>query len=351
METKLEKKLQKQIKENKINYQNITKITQEEDQIEEIIKYCLDNKIEIEYEQEIEKFSDDTVNAYLQQIGKIPILTKEEEQEISKKAKEGDEYAINQMINHNLRLVVSIAKRYINKGLPFIDLIQEGNLGLIKAVERFEPELGNKFSTYATWWIRQAISRAIADKSRTIRVPAHSFQLMSKIEVYNIRHFQETGAYPTTKEIAEHFKISIDQAEALIKTTTEPVSLSTKINKSEGDDSSEIEDFVKEDYVETLEEKIINKTYIEEMMNLIENAPNVNQRERQIIYERYGVTDGEPKSLEEVAKLHNVTRERIRQIESRTLRKLKLYIITTYKIQNIQKISEDPETQSRRTRK
>ena len=332
MEQELEKKLKRLIKNNKIKYQQLTDEIQEEEQIDKAISYCIENQIEIEYPEETlelrEAKSGDSINAYLQEIGKIPLLTQEEVQELSRKVKQGDELAKQEMITHNLRLVVSIAKRYVNKGMPFLDLIQEGNLGLIKAVERFEPELGNRFSTYATWWIRQAITRSIADKSRIIRVPVHSFEIMKKMERHRIKFIQDNGREPTTQEIAEEFNMTTHQVDEFIRMTCAPTSLSAKINHGDSKDATEIGEFVKSETEETLEEIILNKAYIEEMMQLIEEAPRVSRKDKQIIYERYGLTDGREKTLEEVGQIYGVTRERIRQIEARTFRLLKAYITT-----------------------
>ena len=353
MQNDVIEKIKKLVSDNKISYAKLTKQITDEEQIDIVVSYCLDNNIEIDYsdsdeiKEKDEVDYNDSLTQYLQEIGKIPLLTTEEELQLGKLAKEGNEKARKELINHNLRLVVSIAKRYVGKNLAFLDLIQEGNLGLMKAVEKFDVDLGYKFSTYATWWIRQSITRAIADKSRTIRVPVHAFEQMKKMEQYGTEFFQKNGRYPDAKEVSKKFKMPEDSVAALLKVTAVPVSLATKVAHGDNSGDTELGDFVKDDTEETLEEATLRRTYIEQMMSLIEEAPKVSSREKLILYERYGITDGRVKTLEEVGQKFGVTRERIRQIEKKNLRKLRAYIENKMYIESIRETNSSVDTGER----
>jgi len=260
---------------------------------------------------------DDSVKMYLKDIGRVPLLTPEEELEIAQKMVEGDVDAKNKLINANLRLVVSIAKRYVGRGMQFLDLIQEGNLGLMKAVDKFDYTKGFKFSTYATWWIRQAITRAIADQARTIRIPVHMVETINKLTKVSRLLLQQLGREPTTAEIAEAMNITEERVIEIQKIAQDPVSLETPINE-EGDSPlcGFIEDTNVTAPIDAAESKML-KEQVEEILNTL--AP----REAMVLILRYGLRDNRPRTLEEVGKVFNVTRERIRQIEAKALRRLK----------------------------
>ena len=260
---------------------------------------------------------DDPVRMYLKEIGRIKLLTPEEEQEIAKKMAEGDEDARKRMSEANLRLVVSIAKRYVGRGMQLLDLIQEGNLGLMKAVEKFDYTKGYKFSTYATWWIRQAISRAIADHARTIRIPVHMVETINRVLRTSHSMVQKLGREPTTKEIADELHIEESKVEEVLKIAQEPVSLETPIGEEE---DSHLGDFIQDDEASQPSEEA-SYTLLREQLE--EVLSTLTPREEQVLRMRFGLTDGKPHTLEEVGKEFDVTRERIRQIESKALRKLR----------------------------
>ena len=261
--------------------------------------------------------TDDPVRMYLKEIGKVPLLSPEEEIELAKKMIEGDEDAKRRMTEANLRLVVSIAKRYVGRGMLFLDLIQEGNLGLIKAVEKFDYTKGYKFSTYATWWIRQAITRAIADQARTIRIPVHMVETINKTIRVSRQLLQELGHDPSAEEIAEEMDMPVDKVRDILKIAQEPVSLETPIGEEE---DSHLGDFIPDDDASEPSEAAsfsLLREQLEEVLATL--AP----REKKVLELRFGIVDGRTRTLEEVGKEFNVTRERIRQIEAKALRKLR----------------------------
>ena len=261
--------------------------------------------------------TDDPVRMYLKEIGKVPLLSPEEERALAEKMAEGDEDAKRRMAEANLRLVVSIAKRYVGRGMLFLDLIQEGNLGLIKAVEKFDYEKGYKFSTYATWWIRQAITRAIADQARTIRIPVHMVETINKVIRVSRQLLQELGHDPSPEEIAAEMGMSVDKVRDILKIAQEPVSLETPIGEEE---DSHLGDFIQdEDASEPSEAASL--TLLKEQ--LAEVLDTLTPREKKVLELRFGMIDGRTRTLEEVGKEFNVTRERIRQIEAKALRKLR----------------------------
>ena len=260
---------------------------------------------------------DDPVRMYLKEIGRIKLLSPEEEQEVAKKMAEGDEAARQRMSEANLRLVVSIAKRYVGRGMQLLDLIQEGNLGLMKAVEKFDYTKGYKFSTYATWWIRQSITRAIADQARTIRIPVHMVETINRVLRTSHAMVQKLGREPTTKEIADELHIEQSKVEEVLKIAQEPVSLETPIGEEE---DSHLGDFIQDDEASQPSEEA---TYTLLREQLEEVLATLTPREQQVLRMRFGLIDGKPHTLEEVGKEFDVTRERIRQIESKALRKLR----------------------------
>ena len=260
---------------------------------------------------------EDPVRMYLKEIGKVPLLTAEEEIELAKKMEQGDEDAKKRLAEANLRLVVSIAKRYVGRGMLFLDLIQEGNLGLIKAVEKFDYRKGYKFSTYATWWIRQAITRAIADQARTIRIPVHMVETINKLIRVSRQLLQELGREPTPEEIAEEMDMSVERVREILKISQEPVSLETPIGEEE---DSHLGDFIQDDNVPVPADAAAF-TLLKEQ--LVEVLGTLTEREQKVLRLRFGLDDGRARSLEEVGKEFNVTRERIRQIEAKALRKLR----------------------------
>ena len=272
----------------------------------------------VDPESLVDSFSvDDPVRMYLKEIGKISLLTPEDEIELAKRMNEGDEEAKRIMTEANLRLVVSIAKRYVGRGMLFLDLIQEGNLGLIKAVEKFDYTKGYKFSTYATWWIRQAITRAIADQARTIRIPVHMVETINKVMRISRQLLQELGHDPTPEEIAADMNMPVDKVRDILKIAQEPVSLETPIGEEE---DSHLGDFIPdEDASEPAE--AASFTLLKEQ--LTEVLSTLTPREEKVLRLRFGIEDGRTRTLEEVGKEFNVTRERIRQIEAKALRKLR----------------------------
>ena len=261
--------------------------------------------------------TDDPVRMYLKEIGKVPLLTPEEEQDLAKRMAEGDEEAKRRMAEANLRLVVSIAKRYVGRGMLFLDLIQEGNLGLIKAVEKFDYTKGYKFSTYATWWIRQAITRAIADQARTIRIPVHMVETINKVIRVSRQLLQELGHDPSAEEIAAEMNMPVDKVRDILKIAQEPVSLETPIGEEE---DSHLGDFIPDEDASEPSEAASFSLLKEQLMEVLDT---LTPREEKVLKLRFGIEDGRPRTLEEVGKEFNVTRERIRQIEAKALRKLR----------------------------
>ena len=260
---------------------------------------------------------DDPVRMYLKEIGKVPLLSAAEEIEIAKRMADGDQDAKKQLAEANLRLVVSVAKRYVGRGMLFLDLIQEGNLGLIKAVEKFDYRKGYKFSTYATWWIRQAITRAIADQARTIRIPVHMVETINKLIRVNRQLLQEYGREPRPDEIAREMGISEEKVREIIKVAQEPVSLETPIGEEE---DSHLGDFIPDDDAPAPAEVAAFTLLKEQLMEVLDT---LTPREEKVLRLRFGLDDGKARTLEEVGREFNVTRERIRQIEAKSLRKLR----------------------------
>ena len=304
---------------------DVLRITGSEDEI------MLDDDVDIEKlddeeEVELDKIDlsvpegvsiEDPVRMYLKEIGKVSLLTADEEIELAKRMEQGDEEAKKRLAEANLRLVVSIAKRYVGRGMLFLDLIQEGNLGLIKAVEKFDYRKGYKFSTYATWWIRQAITRAIADQARTIRIPVHMVETINKLIRVSRQLLQELGREPIPEEIAEEMDMSVERVREILKISQEPVSLETPIGEEE---DSHLGDFIQDDNVPVPADAAAF-TLLKEQ--LIEVLGTLTEREQKVLRLRFGLDDGRARTLEEVGKEFNVTRERIRQIEAKALRKLR----------------------------
>jgi RNA polymerase sigma factor, sigma-70 family len=313
------------------------------DQIEKIYETLENNGIEVtsyinpaefeEIESEVERFEsaeemekmlaqeglniDDPVRMYLKEIGKVPLLDAERELYLAERMTQGDELAKNELVEANLRLVVSIAKRYVGKGMFFLDLIQEGNLGLMKAVEKFDYTKGYKFSTYATWWIRQAITRAIADQARTIRIPVHMVETIHKVSRYSRQLLQELGHEASADEIAEKMGMSADKVREIMKIAQDPVSLETPIGEEE---DSHLGDFIPDDDSPAPAEAASYALLREQLCEVLQT---LTPREEHVLKLRFGLTDGRTRTLEEVGKEFNITRERIRQIEAKALRKLR----------------------------
>ena len=301
------------------NHVDVLRITDDDDDI------LIDDE-DVENDVEMEKIDlsvpdgvsiEDPVRMYLKEIGKVPLLTAEEEIELAKRMELGDEEAKKRLAEANLRLVVSIAKRYVGRGMLFLDLIQEGNLGLIKAVEKFDYRKGYKFSTYATWWIRQAITRAIADQARTIRIPVHMVETINKLIRVSRQLLQELGREPTPEEIAEEMNMPVERVREILKISQEPVSLETPIGEEE---DSHLGDFIQDDNV-PVPADAASFTLLKEQ--LVEVLSTLTDREQKVLRLRFGLDDGRARTLEEVGKEFNVTRERIRQIEAKALRKLR----------------------------
>ena len=270
------------------------------------------------YEQALSDIGlDDPVKMYLKDIGRVPLLSADDEIELASKMQEGDEEAKKKLSEANLRLVVSIAKRYVGRGMLFLDLIQEGNLGLMKAVEKFDYQKGFKFSTYATWWIRQAITRAIADQARTIRIPVHMVETINKLTRVSRLLTQKYGREPTPAEIAKEMNVSEERVREIQKIAQDPVSLETPIGEEE---DSHLGDFIEDETTVTPSDSV-STTMLKETLLSVLNS--LTPREEKVLRLRYGVDDGRPRTLEEVGKEFNVTRERIRQIEAKALRKLR----------------------------
>ena len=271
----------------------------------------------LELEAGVSEGIDDPVKVYLKEIGRVPLLTPDGEVELAKRMNEGDEDARERLVNANLRLVVSIAKRYVGRGMHFLDLIQEGNLGLIKAVEKFDYTKGFKFSTYATWWIRQAITRAIADQARTIRIPVHMVETINKVKKVSSQLLHENGHDPTAEEIAEVMNIAPDKVREILRVAQEPVSLETPIGEEE---DSHLGDFIPDEEAQVPAEAAYQSLLREQLSDVLST---LTPREEKVLRLRFGLEDGRPRTLEEVGKEFNVTRERIRQIEAKALRKLR----------------------------
>ena len=260
---------------------------------------------------------DDPVRMYLKEIGKVPLLSPDEEIELAKKIELGDEAAKKKLAEANLRLVVSIAKRYVGRGMQLLDLIQEGNLGLIKAVEKFDYRKGYKFSTYATWWIRQAITRAIADQARTIRIPVHMVETINRLVRTQRQLVQKLGREATPEELAKELDMPVDRVRDIMKISQDPVSLETPIGEEE---DSHLGDFIQDDHVEVPADAATYRLLHEQLMEVLST---LTEREQKVLRLRFGLDDGRPRTLEEVGRQFNVTRERIRQIEAKALRKLR----------------------------
>ena len=349
---KLQEKLQELLalakkKKNSLEYQEISEFFKDmeldADEFEKILDFLETNNIDVlrimddddidddiilddEDEVEVETIDlsvpdgvsiEDPVRMYLKEIGKVPLLSAEEEIELAKRMELGDQEAKKRLAEANLRLVVSIAKRYVGRGMLFLDLIQEGNLGLIKAVEKFDYRKGYKFSTYATWWIRQAITRAIADQARTIRIPVHMVETINKLIRVSRQLLQELGREPTPEEIAAEMNMPVDRVREILKISQEPVSLETPIGEEE---DSHLGDFIQDDNVPVPADAAaftLLKEQLEEVLGTL------TEREQKVLTLRFGLEDGRARTLEEVGKEFNVTRERIRQIEAKALRKLR----------------------------
>ncbi len=260
---------------------------------------------------------DDPVKMYLKEIGKVPLLSNNEENELAQRITDGDATARKRLTEANLRLVVSIAKKYVGRGMPFLDLIQEGNLGLIKAVEKFDPSKGYKFSTYATWWIKQAITRAISDKSRIIRLPVHMAETINRLIRESRRMLQDLGREPTTEELAKELNMPQDKVREIMKIAQEPVSLETPIG---GEDESHLEDFIPDEEAPAPAEAASYMLLRDQLNDVIDT---LLPREARVLKLRFGLEDGRARTLEEVGQEFDVTRERIRQIEAKALRKLR----------------------------
>lgn len=298
------------------------------DDIEIIFNPSFDKELDMDSEEEIEPVTldlsvpkgisiDDPVRMYLKEIGKIPLLSAEEEIDLAERMVDGDEIAKKKLVEANLRLVVSIAKRYVGRGMLFLDLIQEGNLGLIKAVEKFDYKKGFKFSTYATWWIRQAITRAIADQARTIRIPVHMVETINKLIRVHRQLLQEHGRDPKPEELAKEMEMPEDKIREIMKIAQEPVSLETPIGEEE---DSHLGDFIPDDDALAPAEAAAYSLLREQLEDVL---ATLNDREQKVLKLRFGLDDGRARTLEEVGKEFDVTRERIRQIEAKALRKLR----------------------------
>ena len=288
------------------------------EKIEVVDSYHVDEKTKdlmLQLEKEISM--DDPVKVYLKDIGRVPLLTTEEEAELAEKMLNGDESAKQRLSEANLRLVVSIAKRYVGRGMHLLDLIQEGNLGLMKAVDKFDYTKGFKFSTYATWWIRQAITRAIADQARTIRIPVHMVETINRVVKVHRQLLQDLGREPTPEEIAEIMGVPVDKVVEIQKIAQDPVSLETPIGEEE---DSNLGTFIEDENALSPSDVVASSMLKQQLISTLDT---LTPREEKVLRLRYGIDDGRPRTLEEVGKEFNVTRERIRQIEAKALRKLR----------------------------
>ena len=339
IESVMERLLEEGKKEGKLSYDEIgdafEKVPMDSDEIDEMYKnfekqgiHLIDEKDSKGDDEEVDGTKedlsvpkgvtvDDPVRMYLKEIGKISLLTAEEEVEIAKRMEAGDESAKKELAEANLRLVVSIAKRYVGRGMSFLDLIQEGNLGLMKAVDKFDYTKGFKFSTYATWWIRQAITRAIADQARTIRIPVHMVETINKLVRVQRQLVQDLGRDPLPEEIAAEMNLDVDRVREIQKIAQEPVSLETPIGEEE---DSHLGDFIPDDEILSPQDAA-TFTLLKEQLNTV--LETLTEREKKVLTLRFGLEDGRARTLEEVGKEFDVTRERIRQIEAKALRKLR----------------------------
>ena len=307
------------LEQNGVDILQITDTDEEEPALDEdvIAEGEEVEKIDFTDTGDISSTTQDPVKMYLKDIGKVPLLSAEEEIELAKRMEAGDEAAKKKLAESNLRLVVSIAKRYVGRGMLFLDLIQEGNLGLLKAVEKFDYRKGYKFSTYATWWIRQAITRAIADQARTIRIPVHMVETINKVTRVSRDLLQKLGREPLPEEVGEVMGLTKERVQEIMKIAQEPVSLETPIGEEE---DSHLGDFIQDESIPTPVEAT-NQTLLHEQLDDV--VSTLTEREQRVIKLRFGWDDGRPRTLEEVGKEFNVTRERIRQIEAKALRKLR----------------------------
>ena len=286
-------------------------LADEEELSDEDLEITVDN---------VDAFADDSVRLYLREIGKIPLLSSDEETELAKRIVEGDKKAKDKMVEANMRLVVSIAKRYSGRGLDFLDLIQEGNTGLLRAVEKFDPEKGFKFSTYATWWIRQAITRAIADQARTIRIPVHMVETINKVLRTTRKLTTELNREPTIEEIAKELDMEVDKVEYVMRIKQDIASLDASVGRDGDDEDSVLGDFVEDEERASPEDSAANQILKEQLASIIST---LSDREQKIIKMRFGIGGERPHTLEEVGYEFSVTRERIRQIEAKALSKLR----------------------------
>jgi len=286
-------------------------LTEEEELSDEELEITVDN---------VDAFADDSVRLYLREIGKIPLLSNEEEAELAARVVKGDKKAKDKLAEANMRLVVSIAKRYSGRGLDFLDLIQEGNTGLLRAVEKFDPDKGFKFSTYATWWIRQAITRAIADQARTIRIPVHMVETINKVMRATRKLTQELNREPTVEEIAKEMKMDVEKVEYVMRIKQDIASLDQSVGREGDDEDSVLGDFVEDEERDSPEDSAANQILKEQLAEIIST---LSEREQKIIKLRFGIGGGRPHTLEEVGAEFSVTRERIRQIEAKALSKLR----------------------------
>ncbi len=270
--------------------------------------------------ENVDQFADDSVRMYLREIGKIPLLTQEEEQVLAQKVAKGNKKAKDKMVEANMRLVVSIAKRYSGRGLDLLDLIQEGNTGLLRAVEKFDPDKGFKFSTYATWWIRQAITRAIADQARTIRIPVHMVETINKVLRASRKLTAELNREPTIEEIAKEMDMDVEKVDYVMRIKQDIASLDASVGKDGDDEDSVLGDFVEDEDRISPEDSAANQMLKEQLAEIIST---LSEREQKIIKLRFGIGGGRPHTLEEVGAEFSVTRERIRQIEAKALSKLR----------------------------
>ena len=311
------------LEERKIDVLTMSEIDSDEIEQSDVFPEGVEKEYEEKREDEPEILpsergsAEDPVRMYLKEIGRIPLLSSEEEIELAKRMEMGDEEAKKKLSEANLRLTVSIAKRYSGRGMQFLDLIQEGNLGLIKAVEKFDYRKGYKFSTYATWWIRQSITRAIADQARTIRIPVHMVETMNRVNRTSRRLLQEYGREPTPEEIAVTMNLPVERILEVSKISQEPVSLETQIGEEE---DSHLGDFIQDEHVPVPSEEAAHTLLREQLEEVMDT---LSDREQKVLALRFGLEDGKPHTLEEVGKDFQVTRERIRQIEAKALRKLR----------------------------